>query len=266
MRTRFANAVLFLAVLVCAVCLIVVRVEPDFDFASRAGSSLCKLAGLVTGAVFSVLAARAFEPGTPARRGWAGLAFFQSTWVIGQLYYCYLVIIARTDVPVPSPADVVFICGQLVAFYALFTFISAWHQSGLVTTPSWMRAAGLGAVVLVVATIIGLTMLARVGVLGTADAIVVNIYPALDCALLWPLAILLTMSRGMGGGQLALVWHRMLLGVLVCAVGDFAYAFLAQLGIAVLDPLVDFAFCSAYATMAAAAVQQDAITRARFHR
>lgn len=262
MRTRIANLVLLLAVLTCAACLIIVRFVPELDYVSRSGTSLCKLAGLVTGAIFSVLAARAFEPGTPARRGWTGLAFFQGAWTLGQLYFCFLVIVARTAVPVPSPADVFFICGQLVAFYALFTFISAWQASGLVTTPPWMRAAGAGAGGLVVATIAGLTLLARIGVLGTADTIVVNIYPALDCALLWPLAVLLAMSRGMGGGQLALVWHRMLVGVLVCGVGDFAYAFLAQLDIALLDPVVDFAFCASYATMAAAAVQQDAVTRA----
>jgi hypothetical protein len=47
----------------------------------------------------------------------------------------------------------------------------------------------------------------------------------------------------------------MLLGVITCGVGDFAYAFFAQLGVAALDPIIDFAFCAGYAYIAAGAVQ-----------
>ncbi|HSI05443.1 MAG: hypothetical protein ACAI38_03700 [Myxococcota bacterium] len=262
MRTRFAGGVLLFAVIACAAFLIGASLRDDLTFVSRAGTSLCKLACLLIGAAFSVASARAFEPGSPARRGWIAFAVFQSAWTLAQLWFCFVVIVRRAEVTVPSVADVLFVGGQLAAFFALFTFIEAWRSSGLVAPPSWSQRFAGAVTALSVVVAAGMTALAHHGVLPAADSIVVSIYPVLDCALLWPLVLLLAMSRGMGEGRVAVVWRHVLLGVLACGVGDFAYAFFAQLGVASLDPLIDFAFCASYAYIGFGAVRQDALASA----
>ncbi len=262
MRTRVASGVVLLAIVTCAALLVAAALRPDLAFASRAGTSLCKLACLMVGTAFSFASVRAFETGSPARRGWTAFAFFQGTWTLGQLWFCFVVIVQRAEVTVPSVADALFVSGQLAAFVALFTFIEAWKSSGLIAAPTWNRKLAGAVALLVVVVAAGMVALARNGVLPATDGIIVSVYPLLDCALLWPLVVLLAMSRGMGGGHVALVWGRVLFGVLACGVGDFAYAFFAQLGIAALDPLIDFAFCASYAYIAAGAIQQDAVAQA----
>jgi hypothetical protein len=81
-------------------------------------------------------------------------------------------------------------------------------------------------------------------------------YPISDLVLMVPAVLLLITARKFSGGRVARVWFALLLGLVVLAGGDVAFAYLTSMGQEHLDPLVDFLFLASYVILARATLYQ----------
>jgi hypothetical protein len=86
-------------------------------------------------------------------------------------------------------------------------------------------------------------------------------YPTLDLILMVPAFVLLRLMLRLRGGQLWLVWARILGGVFFMAVGDILFAYFTTLEFSAIDPLLDLSFAYAYILIAWGAHTQYALVR-----
>ena len=76
-----------------------------------------------------------------------------------------------------------------------------------------------------------------------------------------PTLVLLRMMLRLRGGQLWLVWARLLGGVFFMALGDILFAYFTTLEFSAVDPLLDLTFAYAYILLAWGAYTQVALAR-----
>lgn len=216
-----------------------------------------KLAFLLLGFVFAALSARRFEPGNPARRPWALFSTGLGSYALGQATILHYQLVLEVPIPFPSLADVFFL-GAVVGFtLALIGFLVAFRSAGfLLASPGKLllqglvAAAGLG---LVGAWLLGPVYHAEGS---TLERFLNLAYPISDLVLMVPAVLLLIMAWRFSGGRVARVWFALLLGLVLLAAGDVAFAYLTTMGQERLDPLVDFLFLGSYILLARATLEQ----------
>ena len=91
--------------------------------------ALVKLLFLALGAAYATRAARAFEPGNPARPAWRLLAAGLALYLLGQSSLARYQVLRLESAPFPSIADVFFVAGTLAFIAALATFIRAYRRT-----------------------------------------------------------------------------------------------------------------------------------------
>lgn len=219
-----------------------------------------KLAGLAAGAVFAARAAWGLERGNLSRGPWGlvGAGLFAS--FAGQLVFSYFVVLRDEAPPIPSLGDALFLSGYLALIVALFGFVFAYQRSGLpLGSPRAHVRTGL--LVGLVGGGLGLWVLSPIATAPAplAERLTNLAYPALDILALVPTAILLRMTRRLAGGRIATVWGTLLLGLVLLAAGDAAYAYFSIEAVTRVVPLFDLLFMNGYALVAAGAAMQVAM-------
>ena len=222
--------------------------------------ALVKLLFLALGTAYAARAARAFEPGNPARPAWRLLAAGLALYLLGQTSLARYQVLRLESAPFPSLADVFFVAGTLAFIAGPFTFIRASRRTGLpLGGPAQLAAiAAAGA-----ALAAGLTYWVLLPV-ATAPAPfwtrAVNLtYPVLDAVLLVANLLLLDMALRLRGGSVWKVWAALLAGFVATAAGDILFAFFSVVGVSRLDPLLNMTFALSYVFLALGARYQAEI-------
>ena len=159
------------------------------------------------------------------RRAWRLLGAAALSWGLGQTVWAFLELVAKQDVPLPSLADVGFICALPLLAAGVLAFPTAPVRAtarlrtlldGLLIAASLLFVAW--------ATILGEAY--RSANSSTVEKILALAYPLGDIVALTIALIVLTRSRGRGIVPLGMI----ALAILALAVADSAFAYLTQTG------------------------------------
>ena len=221
------------------------RVQPGGPVVTRAVDDLVQLfaAALASGAAFW----RTFRCAGRARTSWLLISVGAGFWALGETVWSYYEVLAHTDTPFPSVADV---------GYLLFPVFTA---AGILVRPSRAFTGRAGTrigldvalVVMSLFTISWATVLGQVD-RGTSDyslaSIVSLAYPASDIALLTVVVIVISYARQ--GNRLALgVLGGGLMGF---GVADSGFAYLTAIDRYQTGNLIDVAWVAGFLLLACA--------------
>ncbi len=218
---------------------------PRLLYAISSGSKLLFLA-IATAFGFQVRSS--FVPGNPARRGWTGLAWGLGAYAGGQAYLAYYQI-GYGVTPYPSPADGMFLAGQLFLIGGMLCFLITYSSLGL----------GLDRAARMVWTVSGFAVLALVAIILRPLALqstgllerAFNVgYPTLDGFLVVLATGLFLQTRRLRGGGVCRTWRLFIVGILIGAAGDFCFAYSGVFDLAFLSPFFDYMFACSYAILA----------------
>jgi hypothetical protein len=213
-------------------------------------AAVCKLALLALACVHATQTFRRLEPGNGARAPWRLLALALGGFTLGQSILSADQI-ATADSPFPSPADALFIASYPLLLASFVRFGRAYRRSGLPVGPVWQHLAIAAAVVAAGALAAGPLLRPILTAPGTRLEHALNVlYPAFDCALLIPLAILVRIAWPFRGGAIFRAWGLLLAGAVGMCAGDLLFAWFSTLNASHLDPLVHGSYLVAYACLA----------------
>ena len=244
---RGALAVTAFFVLCCLVRALAPQGAPYLRLLSAhaivAGGSVLKLSLLAASAVWSFLARDRLEPGHPARRCWGLLSLSFAGLFSGQLSLAPSQLAYGTEA-FPSPADVFYLAGTVLLVVAIARFLRVHRQAELVPDPHFHRALVSFAVVALVVAVPVLWPIALAPAPPLERAINVA-YPALDLVALVPLAMLLRLTRRMGG-TVGRVWSFLLAGCVAFATADVLFASFSDPALHPVDPVLHASYVLSY--------------------
>jgi hypothetical protein len=145
---------------------------------------------------------------------------------------------------------------------AAVTFVVVYVRSGLAMGTT--REIGLSAAVAAVpAAVVAVIVLVPIATAKApfAEQLLNLGYPSLDLILMVPAFVLLRLMLRLRGGELWLVWARLLGGIFFMALGDILFAYFTTLEFSALDPLLDLTFAYAYILLAWGAHTQVRLLR-----
>ena len=208
-------------------------------------------------------AARAFEPGNPARAPWALMAGGILLFWIGE-------VVEGADTvrgiagAFPSFADAFFLLGYPLLVAALFLFLRAYRASGLAAQSGRLAAAAT-----VIVLLLGLPVVLAVlrTALPLAERVVGGTYVLLDLVALVPLLVLVRLTLPMRGGSVWQVWASLLLGFVLTFLGDVLVTYGSTQAAegeatpAAVDLLSSVVFTFSYVAIARGALHQRRLLR-----
>jgi hypothetical protein len=256
MRSRSIGVVVGVVGLSAAVCLtswlapagswLAAALSPEAVLAITAP---VKLAFLAAAAWWALGVRDRLEDGNPARRSWGLLSLGFLGLLAGHLTLAPEQVLHGTT-PFPSAADLFFIPAQASLVVAFAGFLRAYRASGLFVDPGRRRATAL--LVLAVLAVAAVAAWPIVRAPGTALERALGVaYPALDLALLVPLALLVRLTNRMLGSEIWKVWATLLTGFLCFAAGDVLFAWVSALGLGGVGALMGLPYLLAYGLAAA---------------
>lgn len=213
-------------------------------------AAVCKLALLGLACVHATQTWRRLDPGNGARAPWLLLAFALGGFTLGQsILSGHQLVYAKS--PFPSPADALFLAAYPLLLASFVRFGRAYRRSGLPVGALWQHLA-IAAAVLAAGALVGAPLLRPIlAAPGTPVEHALNVaYPALDLALLIPLAILVRIAWPFRGGAIFRAWALLLAGTVGMCAGDLFFAWFSMLDASHLDPLVHGSYLVAYACLA----------------
>lgn len=208
-----------------------------------------KLAFLAAAAWWALGVRDRLEPGHPARRSWSLLSLGYLGLFAGHLTLAPDQIL-HGSTPFPSAADLFFIPAQACLVVAFAGFLRAYRGSGLFVDPGRRPATALLVLGVVVVAAVAAWPIVRAPGTPLERALGVA-YPALDLALLVPLALLVRLANRMRGSEIWQVWATLLTGFLCFAAGDVLFAWVSALGLGGVGALIGLPYLLAYGLAAA---------------
>jgi hypothetical protein len=201
------------------------------------------------GAALACLFAARRQDGA-GRRFWALLGAALCAWTLAEVIWAVYDVILRVAVPVPSWADVGYLCAIPLAAAALLSH-PAMHSSGRPKARATLDGLAMGTAVLLLSWTFVLGPLWRHTDLSTAGGIVALAYPFGDLVLIF--LVLLSIRSMTRTGRYGLLW--VLAGLSAMAVSDSTYAYLVEVGRYSTGNLVDVGWVVAYLAIGVGAVR-----------
>jgi len=211
------------------------------------------------GAVLAFIAGSRFDPRVPQRRVWSLLGVGLLLWALAEMVWAYyqIGVGVGVDVPYPSPADVLWAVGTAPLILGLFL---GYRSLGVRLSPG-QRAAAVG-VYAVLLTVLAGGLLAPTffsqPAVPWAEAFLGTYYLIGDLTL----AFIATLSLVvLWDGLVGRAWLPIVIGALLFAISDSAFAYAAWLGVYstganLLSSAIDVAYLAAYAAIALGAYRQ----------
>jgi hypothetical protein len=224
-----------------------------------ASGSILKLSLLFAAAVSAFLTRDRLEPGHPARRPWGLLSLCFAGLFSGQLSLAPSQLAHGTET-FPSPADVFYLAATVLLVIAIATFLRLYRRSELIVDPHYRLAAvAFGTMALVFA--VPLLWPIATATAPPLEKALSLAYPALDLVALVPLAMLMRLTRRMGGA-VGRVWTLLLAGCVAFTIGDVLFASFSDPTLHAVDPLLHASYVLSYGLWAAGTrLQLDLIGR-----
>jgi diguanylate cyclase (GGDEF)-like protein len=243
--TRTATAAGAAALVVGAFAMFLGVTDASDDTVLVVNNLLQTLAALAAGLV---CASVAVYGRTGRQFGWMSMGVALVGWGLGQAYWSWSEIVAKTETPFPSPADVGFLVFPVAAAVAVLSF-----QKETSAGRSRLRAASDGAIVSTALFLISWALvLGPVYDAGGDNAFAFGVavaYPISD--LLVVALVFLLLSRTAGNRTPMLVLSA---GLLAMAVADSGFAYLSTSGDYHTGSVIDVAWVAAFLLCAVAAV------------
>jgi hypothetical protein len=186
-----------------------------------ASGAILKLSLLLAAAVWSFLTRDRLDPDHPARRSWGLLSLSFAGLFSGQLSLAPSQLAHGTET-FPSPADLFFVAATVLLVIAIATFLRVYRRSELIVDPHYRLAAIAFGTMAIVFAVPVLWPIATATAPPLEKALSLT-YPALDLAALVPLAMLMRLTRRMGGA-VGRVWTLLLAGCVAFTTGDVLFA------------------------------------------
>jgi PAS domain S-box-containing protein len=206
------------------------------------------LGGLAAGALAATLAGLRAVWTAPAvqRLGWALVCTYMAVYWLGDAIYTYYDLVLRVPVPVPSPADVTYLSGAAIGVGAVLVVTGrAWAST---RTRSLLDGAIIAGALLALSWMTVLHSVYQQGGTSTMAFLVVLAYPVADVAAAGIVLSVISHTR-----RLDPYLYLILAGVLLLAVTDSAYTYLANLGLYQGGNPIDGGYFAAYLLIASAA-------------
>ncbi len=214
-------------------------------------ASVLKLALLALGVAWTLACRRALGADNPVRPAWTLLAAGLGSTLLGQACLAPAQLL-RATTPFPSVADVFYVLSYPLFGAAFVKFIGAYQSSGL---PLGSRRESLVILGVTVAACLAVGILVLRPVIAAPmpvlDKALSAAYPALDLALLVPLAVLLRTTLHLRGGHVGAAWFTVLAGFLFLCGADVLFAYFTALGRTGFDPFVHASYVVSYGLIAA---------------
>jgi hypothetical protein len=213
-------------------------------------ASVVKMALLLAGTLWAWRCRNLFEPGHPVRPAWGLLAAGVGATFVGQAFLApYQILDGRS--PFPSFGDLFYLVAYPLLGAGLVWFSVAYDRAGFPVGSAGERLLILG-LTTVAGVALALTVLRPVvhSEMPALDKALSVAYPALDLALLVPLALLLRITLRLRGGELGTAWLVVLSGFVLLCGADVLFAYLSALGRAGLDPFVHTGYIVSYGVIA----------------
>jgi diguanylate cyclase (GGDEF)-like protein len=228
--------------------IVILRLKPGGDLATRAIDDLVQLAAAVLAAV--AVARRARRARGRERLSWAFLAAAPGSWAAAQVVWSYYELIAGHATPFPSIADAGFLAFPVMALIGIFLRPSAAFR-GQGRLRLGLDGVLVAASLFVVTWATALGQVAHAGGSSSFAFVVSLAYPVADLVLLTVTVVVLTHSQGdVRRGLLPL---GVALGLM--AVSDSGFAYLTVLGTYSTGNIVDAGWVSAFLLLVVAAAE-----------
>ncbi len=214
-------------------------------------ASPIKMVLLFGGALLAWASAKTIGRDNPAFWPWLVMGAGVALSGVGQSCLSYYQLLMGIGAPFPSVADPPFVLGTILIALATFMFVVIYFRSGLAFGGVTDIAITVTAAALTL-SVVGVIVLRPIAA-AEADPIkqLLNLgYPSLDLILLLPTIALTRMFVRMRGGQLSILWLRLLGGFFLIAIGDVLYAYFSTMNYSTLDPLLDLCFAGGYLMIA----------------
>ena len=226
-------------------------------------SACIKIAFLAVAAEQARRCARVFEPGNPARRAWQLLAIGLFGYVIGQCILGYYQVVLGVSAPYPSAADAFFLSGMTLIAVALFVFVRAHVDAGMVPIHvSRLMLASVGLFLVLTAGTYPLLWPVVTSDAPAAERALNGAYPVLDLLVATAAVVLLRNTLQMRGGRVWQVWAFLLGGFLFMVFGDILFGYFSSLERLWLEPVLDLLYALAYLFVALGTLlQADLVSR-----
>ena len=209
-------------------------------------ASVVKMTLLLGGTLWAWRCRSLFDKDHPVRPAWALLAAGVGATLVGQAFLApYQILDGRS--PFPSLADVFYLAAYPLLGAGLVWFAVAYDRAGFPVGSAGERILILGATsaacVALAVPVLRPVVTAEMPPLEKALSVA---YPALDLALLVPLALLLRITLRFRGGDLGTAWLVVLSGFVLLCGADILFAYLTTMGQAGLDPFVHTGYILSY--------------------
>lgn len=213
-------------------------------------AAVAKLVLLALACAHAAQTRRSLEADNPARVPWLLMTLALGAFALGQAVLSAFQL-ATAESPFPSPADAFFVAAYPLLLASFVRFGRAYRQSGFPVGATWQHLAIAAVVLGLGSTVLGLLLHPILEAEGTRLEHALNVlYPAFDCALLIPLAILVRIAWPFRGGAIFRAWALLLGGTVLMCAGDLLFAWFSMLEASHLDPLLHAAYLVGYACLA----------------
>jgi hypothetical protein len=209
------------------------------------------------GAVLAFLAGSRFDRQVPQRRVWSLLGIGLLLWALAELLWTYYQIGVGDEVPYPSPADILWVAGNIPLLLGLFL---GYRSLGVRLSPR-QRAGAVGVYAVLLTLLAGGLVapmyFSQPGV-PWAEAFVGTCYLVGDLTF----AFIATLSLVvLWDGLVGRPWLPIVIGALLFAISDTAFTYAVWIGVYstganLLSSAIDVSYLAAYAAIALGAYRQ----------
>lgn len=205
---------------------------------------------IAVSAVFVLRVAFSFGPEESLRRQWVPIGIGMLMFALGDLVWTYLEAYRGLEVPYPGLPDLFYVLEYPFLAYGLIRAGAAYR--GLVPLRKPLIAATVTVVALAAVVIVGLVIPTVLPAdASVAEKVLSSLYPLADVVFgLGPALFLVFVVRKLGGGRLAWPWWSVAVGVVLLALADASYSWLAAFDLYESGMVIDYGWSMGHVFMA----------------